>query len=53
MQNPVTMLNRVAVGDAIRRTAWMYPNKEVIVDGENALRTNNYLWTQTNLQTIY
>lgn len=47
MQNPVTMLNRVAVGDAIRRTAWLSPNKEVIVDGEKRF-TYKQLFEDTN-----
>ena len=34
MQQPITILNRIAVGDAIRRSAWRYPNKEVVIDGE-------------------
>ncbi|WP_431026964.1 class I adenylate-forming enzyme family protein [Lysinibacillus sp. LZ02] len=34
MQQPITMLNRIALGDSIRRSAWRYPNKEVVIDGD-------------------
>lgn len=33
MTNAVSKLNRVAVGDAIRRTARRYPTREALVDG--------------------
>lgn len=35
MRQEINIVNRVVIGDAIRRAAWRYPKKVAFVDGEN------------------
>lgn len=52
MTNEISILNRVALGDVIRRSASKHPNKEAVVDGDKRYTYLN-LYEHTNQLANY